>query len=269
VDDGSNDRECFSAVGLTFSAKAIQIATMNLGIAGRLALVTGSSRGIGRSRARVVLVARSSDALEAVRREMPDPEKHHLFAIDLMAKAGVRELADAVLKLGELDIIVHNLGGSAGVFKTTAPAEDWKHAWQFNVGVSHELNCLLIPPMVERRWGRIVHLSTLSATTYHGYAPHVSAKCALTGYVKAVSREFCMHNVILSAVAPGGILIPGRHFAKLQKEDPAALEDYFDKHVPIRRLGTPEEVASVAAFLCSEKAAFMPGAIVAVDGGAY
>lgn len=249
---------------------------MDLGIKDRLALVTGCSRGIGRAiaeklaceGAQVVLVARSADALEAVRSQMTNPDKHHVVALDLMADGNIQKLADSVNKLGNLDIMVHNLGGSAGVFQTFASAEDWKKVWQFNVGVGHELNRLLIPPMVERRWGRIVHLSTFSATGYHGYAPYVSAKCALTGYIKSVSREFSKHNVILSAVAPGGIYIEGRHLAKLQRENPAALEDYFDKHVPSRRLGTTEEVAAVVAFLCSERATFMPGAIVAVDGGA-
>ena len=253
------------------------IQIMDLGIRDRLALVTGCSRGIGRAiaielareAARVILVARSREGLELVRRQMTEPDKHHALAIDLMADGGVQQLAEAITKVGNLDIIVHNLGGSAGVFQSMTPAEDWKKVWQFNVGIGHELNRLLIPGMIQRHWGRIVHLSTLSASAYHGYAPYVSAKCSLTGYIKSIGREICKHNVIISAVAPGAIYIEGRHFAKLQKENPAALEEYFDKHVPIRRLGKAEEVAATVAFLCSEQAAYMPGAIVAVDGGAF
>lgn len=248
---------------------------MDLGIKDRLALVTGASRGIGRAiaqqlareGARVVLVARTADALETVRREMTAPDKHTGIALDLMADGGTQKLADAVNKLGTLDIIVHNLGGSAGVFPALAPVEDWKKVWHFNVGVAHELNRLFIPAMVQRRWGRIVHLSTLSTTTYNGYAAYVSAKCALDGYVKTVSREVSKDNVIVSAVAPGAIYSEGRHFAKLQKENPVALENYFKEHLPIKRLGTAEDVAGVVAFLCSDQASFMAGAIVAVDGG--
>jgi 3-oxoacyl-[acyl-carrier protein] reductase len=248
---------------------------MDFGIKDRLALVTGSSRGIGRAiafalareGARVILVARSAEALAEVRRQMPMPENHYPVAVDLMADDGVQRLGEEIKKLGNLDIMIHNLGGSAGVFDPFASADDWKKVWQFNVGIGHELNRLFIPAMIERRWGRIVHISTLAAMMQQGNAPYVAAKCALNAYVKTISREIARHNVILSAVAPGIIHIPGRHFAKLQEENPKALEEYFDHHVPIRRLGTPEEVASAVAFLCSEQAAFMSGSIVGVDGG--
>src|ERR1700682_2308865 len=137
---------------------------MYLGIKDRLALVTGSSRGIGRAfpcelareGSRLILVARSANALEEVRRQMPSPESHHCLAVDLMADGGVQRLSEEINKLGDLDIMVHNLGGSAGVFDAFASAEEWKNVWQFNVGVGHELNRLFIPPMIERCWGRIV-----------------------------------------------------------------------------------------------------------------
>ncbi len=248
---------------------------MDFGIKDRLALVTGCSRGIGRGiakglaseGARVILVARSADALEALRRELPSPDKHTVVAVDLMADGGIQKLAEAINKLGNLDIMVHNLGGSAGVFKTFTPVEDWKKVWQFNVGIAHELNHLFIPPMVQRRWGRIVHLSTLSTTTYQGNAPYVSAKCALEGYLKCISREVSKDNVIVSGVAPGAIALEGRYFGNLLKGDPAVVEDYYNNHLPIRRFGMPDDVAAAVAFLCSEQASYLAGTVVAVDGG--
>src|SRR5882672_1576157 len=249
---------------------------MNLQIKDRLALVTGASRGIGRAialelakeGARLILVARSADPLQAVKRELGGhAERHHAFALDLMGDGGVAKLSEEIHKLGALDIMVHNLGGSSGVFTTFASSEDWKKVWQFNVGISHELNRIFIPAMVQRRWGRVVHLSTLSTTTYNGYAAYVSAKCALDGYVRTVNREVSKDNVIVSAVAPCAIYSEGRHFAKLQKENPAVLESYFKEHLPIKRLGRAEEIAPVAAFLCSDQASFMAGSVVGIDGG--
>jgi 3-oxoacyl-[acyl-carrier protein] reductase len=250
---------------------------MDLGISKRLALVTGASRGIGRAiaielareGARVVIVARSQDALDRVKAELPGPERNHrAIAMDLMSANAPAQLAQTLeADLGCPDILVHNLGGSIGVFPTFAPAVEWQKVWQFNVGVAHELNCVFIPRMVEQRWGRIVHLSTLSTFTYNGYAAYVSAKCALNGYVKCVNREVSKDNVIVSAVAPGAIYSEGRYFAKLQKEDPAALEDYFTHQLPIRRLGRAEDIAPVVAFLSSDLASFMAGAIVGIDGG--
>ncbi len=250
---------------------------MDLGIKDRLALVTGASRGIGRAiahslaeeGARVLLVARSAEALEAARAALPGgANRHQAFAADLMAEGGIEALAKAIAgRVGAPEIMVHNLGGSHGVFTSMAPSEDWRKVWQFNVGTAHELNRIFLPSMVAAKWGRIVHLSTLSTTTFNGYAPYVSAKCALEGYVKSVNREVSRDNVILSAVAPGAIYSEGRHFAKLQKEDPAALEAYFKEHLPIRRLGRAEEIGPVVAFLCSEFASFMAGSIVGIDGG--
>lgn len=250
---------------------------MDLGIANRLALVTGASQGIGRAiaialareGARVILVARSQDKLARVKGELGGEDGQHCaIAMDLMDGGGVARLVDAISGgIGEPEIMVHNLGGSIGVFETFAPAEAWKKSWQFNVGIGHELNRAFIPSMIERRWGRIVHLSTLSTRTHNGYAAYVSAKCALDGYVKTVNREVSKHNVVVSAVAPGAIFAEGRHFARLQKEDPAALEEYFRNHLPIRRLGKAEDIGPVVAFLCSEYASFMAGSIVAVDGG--
>ena len=102
----------------------------------------------------------------------------------------------------------------------------------------------------ERHWGRVVHLSTLSTTTFNGYSAYVSAKLALNGYVKTMSREVAKDNVIVYGHHAGTIYSEGRFFAKLTRENPAALDQYFDNHLPTRRLGTGEDVAAVTAFLC-------------------
>lgn len=249
---------------------------MDLGIKDRVALVTGASQGIGRAIAvglakegvRLILVARSKEQLERLRSELSTPEtEHHCFAIDLMSDRGVEHLIEAVTsEFGAPDIIVHNLGGSFGLPAFSSVA-DWQKVWHFNIGIGHDLNCAFIPTMIEKRWGRIVHLSTLSTRTHGGSPPYVSAKCALDGYVKSVGRQVSKDNVIMSAVAPGAIYSEGRYFAKLQDENGPELEAYFDNHLPIRRLGTADDIAPVVAFLCSEYASFMAGSIVAVDGG--
>lgn len=250
---------------------------MDLQLNDRVALVTGGSRGIGRSiarqlareGARLILVARSPEQLEAVRQEIAGPGKsHHAYAIDLMAADGVARLIDAIrTDLGALDIIVHNLGGSLGVSSPFAPAEDWQKVWFYNVGIGHEINRAFIPDMVKQRWGRVVHVSTLSTTPPLGYAAYVAAKCTLDSYVKVMSREVSKDNVILSAVSPGAIYSEGRHFDRMLKENPAWMEEFYNHHLPSRRLGTAEDVAGVVAFLCSDRASFLAGSNVDVGGG--
>jgi 3-oxoacyl-[acyl-carrier protein] reductase len=153
------------------------------------------------------------------------------------------------------------------VTKTFSPADDWKNVWQYNLGIGHELNRAFIPDMVQKKWGRIVHLSTNSTKTGHGYPASVCSKFAIDGYVSTVNREVAKDGVVICAVAPGTILTEGRYFAKLQKEDPAKLDAYLERYVPARKLGTVENIGNVVAFLCSEHAFYMSGAIVRVDGG--
>jgi 3-oxoacyl-[acyl-carrier protein] reductase len=252
---------------------------MDLGIKDKVALVTGASRNLGRGialalaaeGARLILVARGREALEELRQKIANPRcSHTSYAMDLMAPGGVEKLVESIRKdFGAPDIMVHNLGGSYMVTDPFAPADDWKNVWQYNVGVGHELNRAFIPDMVKKKWGRIVHLSTNSTKTGHGYPPSVSSKFAIDGYVSTINRTVAEHNVVICAVAPGTILTEGRYFAKLQKEgDPEGkLKAYLEKYVPAKRLGTVENVGNVVAFLCSEHAWYMSGSIVRVDGG--
>ena len=121
--------------------------------------------------------------------------------------------------------------------------------------------------MIEKKWGRIVHISSLGAKTGKGYVPYVSAKCALEGYVKAMSKTLSNKNVIITAVAPGLVELPNRYYTKMKNDDPQKLNSYYEEHLPIRKMAQPNEIADIICFLCSAKANYMPGAIVPVDGG--
>ena len=115
--------------------------------------------------------------------------------------------------------------------------------------------------------GRIIHVSSLAAKTAKGYVPYVSAKFALEGYVKAMSKLLSSENVIMSAIAPGLVELPNRFFTKMKYENPDEMNRFYDEHLPIRDMVKPEEIADVVCFLCSAQAKYMPGAIVPVDGG--
>ncbi len=249
---------------------------MDLGIKNKIALVTGASKGIGRGiavglaseGAKMLLVARSAPELESLRQEISvTGVEHHCFVIDLMSPNGAASLITEIhAKALSPEIIVHNLGGSLGISDMFASTEDWQRVWKLNVGIGHELNCEFVPAMIKNKWGRIVHLSTLATKTYVGNPAYTSAKCALDGYIKTLSRQVAPNNVIVSGVAPGAIYTEGRYFAKLRNEDPALLQKYLDENLPTGRLGEPDDIAPFVALLCSQQASFMAGSIVAIDG---
>jgi 3-oxoacyl-[acyl-carrier protein] reductase len=252
---------------------------MNLGINGKCALVTGSSKNIGLSIAqslakegvRVILVSRDHSLLEQALATLPRVDSDHLFcAIDLMGDSAIDDLKRFIDSTVErLDIVVHNLGGSLDLRDPFASADEWARVWNYNLGVAHNINRIYVPRMRDRKWGRIVHLSSLSAVTHLGYPSYVAAKCAVEGYVKSMSRLLSQDNVIMTALAPGPVSLPGRYYTSLAETDPEALENFFSNRLPIFRLAQPIEIADIVAMLCSERASFMPGAIVRVDGGGY
>lgn len=230
---------------------------MNLGIEGRSALVVGASRGIGMEVARE-LRAEGCKVVTVARTGRTD------LNMDLMESDQPQRLIDT-LEMMPPEIIVHVMGGSQGITSTLAPAEDWIKVWRLNLGVALDINRAFIPVMQKNRWGRVIHISSNAPRLNIGYCPYTSAKAALDSYVKMVSKEVSKDGVVLAAVAPGIVLTPGRYFASLGEKEQ---EEYFNKYIPIQRFGRAEEVAKLVAYMASDHAAYMAGAIVPIDGGA-
>ena len=230
---------------------------MILGIDGRTALVVGASRGIGQEIARE-LHAEGCKVYTVSRTGRTD------FNMDLMQPDQPGRLISA-LALVPPDIIVHVLGGSQGITSTMACAADWAKVWRLNLGIAIDINRAFIPAMQRNGWGRIVHISSNATRIGTGYCPYTSAKAALEGYVKIMSKEFSKDGVIIAAVAPGIVHTPGRYYASL---DSKQTEEYFNKYIPLGRFGRAEEVAKLVAYLSSDHATYMAGSIVAIDGGA-
>jgi len=257
---------------------------MNFGITDKKVLVTGASRGIGAaiSKAfaaegcRVSLIARNKDRLKQLFEEIGGTVKGHEFlSIDLMEPGAPTKAVKAFLKDDNpFDIVVHNVGGARGCKNYLAPLEDWFHVWQFNVGIAIEMNALLVPPMQKQRWGRLIHISSISAELgeprlepYGGALPYATAKAYLNAYVKGLGRELAEANVVVTALMPGVIISEGKYWDKLRTTNPELVDDFLRHHCSIGRFGTPEEIAPFAVFLASEQAAYASGSIVSIDGG--
>lgn len=248
---------------------------MELGLAGRTALITGASRGIGRACALALaaegvnlrLCARGAADLDAVLDAAGGADAGHRgYTLDLEAADGPRRLL-AALGGEQLDIVVHNVGGTLGVRDPLAPVDDWRRVWRFNCEIAMELNEALIPPMVARKDGRVVVLSSLAAFEHQGALAYSVVKAALTAYVRGLGRTYAADGVVISAVVPGVILSEGGHWDNVSKNDPAYFEQYVRERLPRGAFGSPEEVAAAVTFLCSRHAAPFVGSIVPLEGG--
>lgn len=247
---------------------------MDLGIRGRKALIVGGSRSIGRAvavklareGAHVTVAARDADALFGLR-EVLGTRQCTTIAGDLMRPDGVEQLVDRYVSEMDSgpDIIYHAIGGSVeGLRDSMLPSAAWAKVWHFNLGISIDINCAFIPGMRDRQWGRIVHTSSDATKCNSGNAPYTSAKFAVEGYVKTVSKQLAAMNVILTCIAPGNLKTPGKFPSNSQGAERA---EYFRHHLPAARFCDPEEIAAAVLPLCGEPASFMPGAIVRADGG--
>lgn len=251
---------------------------MNLHLDGKRVLITGSGRGLGRAMAlslanegvRVAFVARSKSDINSLKNELVAQNNPHFgLDLDLTAERAPQILIHQLANhdFNELDIIVHNLGGTLDIDDPLCSVAEWRRVWRFNLEVAIELNLHFIPKMKEKRWGRIVHVSSISAMENHGPIPYCAVKAALNAYTRSLGRTVAPHGIVVSAVLPGAVWTEGGYWDKAMRERPEHVEKYLKERMAIGRLGQPEEIANFVTFLCSEHASFCIGSIVPIDGG--
>lgn len=250
---------------------------MDLGIAGKRVLVTGGSQGLGRAAAlafaqegcRVAVVARNQGRLDALLQEMGGSGLGHaVLAADLMQVGEPDRAVQELTGSGDpFEIVIHNLGGTLGVRDPLSGIDQWAQVWRFNVGIAIEINNRVIPAMVDRHWGRILHVSSNAADSARGSSPYAAAKAYLNTYIKGIGRSFAPTGLVISALLPGAFETKGGHWETVRRNDPARLEAFLNHHQAIGRLGTPEEVVAFLLFLASQHATFATAAVLTVDGG--
>lgn len=249
---------------------------MDLGIKGKNVLVVGASKGIGKSialgfaqeGARVTNVARSEKLLSELNiqmRQMTDTD-HSYYVSDIMECDANSLARNLIEERGVFDIVVHNVGGSLVSRNALGTLDEWQHAWKFNAGVAIDMNNVLIQPMIDKGWGRVIHISSISAVMLRGNPLYASAKAFLNAYVTTVGRTVASSGVVMSAVMPGAVAFPGSYWDKYAETDPARCEDFLSHHQAANRFGTTKEIADVVLFMASEQASFMQSALVPVDG---
>ncbi len=244
-------------------------------LAGKIAIVTGGSRGIGRATsvalaqagALVLVNYRSNEeaARETVRLIEEAGGRAELVAFDVTDPDSVdRSIKEAVTRHGQIDILVNNAGISIDQLLLRVTAKDLEMTWATNVNGAVYCAKACIRPMMKKRWGRIINLSSVVAESGNaGQAVYSASKAALLGLTRSLAREYASRGITVNAVAPGFIE------TDMTADLPEAARQGIVDRTPLGRIGRPEEVAAAVVFLASEEAGYITGQVVRVNGGMH
>ena len=252
---------------------------MDLGIKGRVALVTGGSRGLGLRCAlslagegvKVAICGRTEENLNKAVGDIKALGVDSMGVVaDVSDLSGIESLHRRVAGgLGPVDILVNNVGGSgskADVLGITL--EEFKDIFDLNLFGGFHLMKQVLPHMREQRWGRIVNIASIWGREHGGPFAYMSAKAALIGATKHAAATLAKDGVLVNSIAPGSISHPGGSWERFQSQSPPeAVESFIEWNLPMGRFGWPEPVGDLAAFLASERASMVTGACIVVDGG--
>jgi 3-oxoacyl-[acyl-carrier protein] reductase len=239
----------------------------------RVALVTGASRGIGRAIAQtlakqgatVVAAARGENA-RAVAEEITAAGGRAEFAtVDVAVRGSAEEVVSGVVgRHGRIDILVNNAGITRDQLMLRLKREDWDAVIATNLTAAFALTQAAMKPMIRQRSGRIISISSVVGQGGNaGQANYAASKAGLIGFSKAVALEVASRGITVNVVAPGLIE------TDMTKAITEQAREGWESRIPLKRLGTPEDVAAAVCFLASQEASYITGQVLAVNGGMY
>lgn len=239
-------------------------------------LITGASKGLGsvcakalaEHGARLTLMARTEDKLEAVRMSLKNPEKHLSVAVDLM---DLQQLNTGLKRAKEffkdIDVILHVAGGGLGLRDTLLSAEDFIKLFTLNVVAASEINRIIVPEMVKRGKGNLVHVGSIASSEATASVGYNTVKAALAAYVRSLGREIAGSGIIATGILPGGFYAPGNSWERLEATKPEVVKQFIAERLPRKLLGRAEELIPMILLLCSDAASMMGGCLVPIDAG--
>lgn len=249
---------------------------MDLGLKGKVAMVTGASKGLGRAMAKALgeegvklsVCARGEEALKDAAAEF-QKLGFDTFAVaaDVTAAGDMeRWVSETVKRFGGVDILINNAGAARTGALNELSEEAWRSAFELNFFSAVRLSRLVADSMQARGGGAIINISSIYGRESGGPLTYNSSKAAMISFTKMLAREMAPRNVRINSIAPGSILYPGGGWERIFKENPAFERDFISHEFPAGRLGRPEEVAYAVVMMASARASWINGACLPVDG---
>ncbi|MBA3295955.1 MAG: 3-oxoacyl-ACP reductase FabG [Acidobacteria bacterium] len=242
-------------------------------LSGRVALVTGASRGIGRAIASrlasrgalVVAAARGDNARATVEEIRAAGGTAEVLALDVTDPSGAAAAIAATAGAhGRLDILVNNAGITKDQLMLRMKRDDWDTVIATNLTAAFALTQAALKPMLKQRGGRIICIASVVGQTGNaGQANYAASKAGLIGFAKSVAQEVASRGITVNVVAPGLI------DTDMTRAITGSAQDEWASKIPLKRLGTPEDIASAVCFLASDEASYITGQVLAVNGGMY
>jgi 3-oxoacyl-[acyl-carrier protein] reductase len=252
---------------------------VDLGLQGKVVVVTGGSHGIGRAIAREFAAEGADVAICARGQEAVDDTLSEIRAFGVRAFAQVADVTNrdqveqfieaAAGALGGVDILINNVGGSSGKGLMDSTDEEWFGTFDVNLFHAIRTSRATVPHMRKRGGGSIVTISSISGYKALPSSQYGSAKAAEIFMSSAVALELAPSNIRVNTVCPGSILFPGGGWARFQERDPEGFQKFATEEFPAGRLGTVEEVARVVVFVASPAGSWINGGMIPVDGGQH
>jgi 3-oxoacyl-[acyl-carrier protein] reductase len=252
---------------------------MDLGLAGKVAIVTGGSRGLGLAAAtaliaegaHVVICARGEAALEQAASKLQataaSGAQVATVTADVSTEAGVRAvIATAIDRFERIDVLVNNVGLARGADVEATTDADWQEAFDQTLFPAIRMTRLAVPHMRQQGGGAIVIVSSIFGREAGGRMTYNAVKAAEISLAKSLAQQLAKDQIRVVSVAPGSILFEGGSWWKRQQADPEGLAKFVKQELPFGRFGKPEEVGAAIAFLASDRASWISGTTVVVDG---
>ena len=257
---------------------------MNLGLKGKIAIISASSKGLGKACAEVLaeegcnLTIFSRNLLNIQKTAKEIAKKYNVKVLPLKADASntrdVRNVVEAtILEYKTVHVLINNAGGPPFGYFEDFKSKDWQNALELNLLSVVNLTKEVIPYMKKQQWGRVINITSIAVKQpIDGLILSNTARTGVIGFAKTLSNEYAKHNILVNNVCPGRIMTDrikelAEKRAKETKKSFKTVIKNMKFSIPIGRIGTPEELSSIVAFLASEKASYITGNTIQIDGG--